>query len=193
MGLPSMRAHCLVRKLCFLRKLMDGVAESSSLLGSRMFGVFGSEQESTGLVRECLELEEWYATSFTEALCSNDADRPGAREIREAIHGSGKGKLLDECECRSDAVVVVRVEREIGCCRLWDYGRDRGPKCITGLRAFIRINCCPKCDVSRLGEGTTLLAHVIDMHVSAGFSAVDLLQQNRQQILVRNSSKLDYP
>ena len=43
--------------------------------------------------------------------------------------------------------------------------------------------------MSRLGEGTTLLAHVIDMHVSAGFSAVDLLQQNRQQILV--SSKLE--
>ena len=28
--------------------------------------------------------------------------------------------------------------------------------------------------VSRLREGTTLLAHVIDMHISAGFSAVDL-------------------
>ena len=108
------RSLILVCYLCFLRKLTDGVAESSSLLGSRMFGVFGSEQESTGLVRECLELEEWYATSFTQALCSNDADRPGAHEIREAIHGSDKGKLLDECECRSDAVVVVRVEREIG-------------------------------------------------------------------------------
>ena len=70
--------------------------------------------------------------------------------------------------------MVVRVEREIGWCRLWDCGRDRGPKCIAGLRAFVWIitypahanNCCPKCDVSRLGEGTTLLAHVIDMHVS---------------------------
>ena len=64
-----------------------------------------------------------------EALCSNDDDCPGAREIREAIHDSDKGKLLGECECRSDAVVVVRVEREIGWCRLLDCGRDRGPKC----------------------------------------------------------------
>ena len=55
-------------------------------------------------------------------LCSGDADRPGACEIREPIHSSDTGKLLDECECRSDAVVVVRVEREIGWCRLWDCG-----------------------------------------------------------------------
>ena len=181
MGLPSMRAHCMPgdeTMLVILHKLTNVVAESASLLGARILGALGSEQESIRLVRECVELEEWYGTSFTEALCSNDADHPGAREIREAIHGSEKGKLLDECECRSDAVVVVRVERETGWCRLWDCGRDRGPKCIAGLRAFIRIiiahanNCCPKCDVSRLEEGTTLLAHVIDMHVSAGFSAV---------------------
>ena len=63
---------CMVRKLCFLRRLRDGVAESTSLLGARMFGTFGlgaSEQESTWLVLECLELvEEWYGMSFTEEL-----------------------------------------------------------------------------------------------------------------------------
>ena len=108
---------------------------------------------------------------FTEALCSKDADRPGAR---------GSEKLfmvvtVDECEGRSDAVVVVRIEREIGWwCRLWDCGRDRGPKCIAGLRALVRIltypayamNCCLKCDVDRLGEEMTLLAHVIDLQDS---------------------------
>ena len=67
-----------------------------------------------------------------------------------------------------------------------------GPKCIAGLRAFIRIiiahanNCCPKCDVSRR-EGTTLLAHAIDMHVSAGFSAVDLLNS----LFMDNSSNFE--
>ena len=78
-------------------------------------------------------------------------------------------------------------------------GVDRGPKCIAGLRAFVRIitypehanNCCPKCDVSRLGEGTTycLLAHdiVIDMHVSAEFSAVDLLDS----LFMDNSSNFE--
>ena len=92
----------------------------------------------------------------------------GAREIRDAVHGCDREKLLDECEGRSDAVVVVRIEREIGWCKLWDCGRNRGPKCIAGLRALVRIltypvhamNCCPKCDVDRLGEGMTLLAHV---------------------------------
>ena len=47
-----MRAHCLVRKLCFLRKLTDGDAECAFLLGAKMLEAFGSDQKSTGLVRE---------------------------------------------------------------------------------------------------------------------------------------------
>ena len=47
---------------------MDGVAESASLLGARMLGAFGSDQQSTWLVREYSVLEEWYVT---EALCNN--------------------------------------------------------------------------------------------------------------------------
>ena len=94
------------------------------------------------LIQECSELEEWYGTSLTEVLCSNDANRPGAREIKETIHGCNKGKLLDEC--RSDAVLVVRIEREIGWCKLWDCGgRDRGSKCIAGLRTLVRILTYP--------------------------------------------------
>ena len=65
---------------------------------------------------------------------------------------------------------------------MWDSGRDKGPKCIAELRTPLWIltypahakNCCLKCEVSRLGEGMTLLAHVINVHTSAGFSAVEL-------------------
>ena len=195
MGMPSMRAHCLVRKLCFLRKLTDGDAECASLLGAKMLEAFGCDQKSTWLVRECLELEEWYGLGFTEVLCSEDADRPGARGIRDAVHECDREKLLDECEGRSDAVVVVRIEREIGWCKLWDCGRDRGPKCIAGLRALVRIltypahamNCCPKCDVDRLGEGMTLLAHVIEKHTSARFTSAQLLNS----LFEDNSSDFD--
>ena len=56
----------------------------------------------------------------------NHADHPGAREIKETIHGCNKGKLVDECEGRSDAVLVVRIEREIGWCKLRDCDRYRG-------------------------------------------------------------------
>ena len=34
------------------------------------------------------------------------------------------------------------------------------------------MNCCPKCDVDRLGEEMTLLAHVIEKHTSAGFTSM---------------------
>ena len=57
MGWHSMKAMCVVRKLCFLRKLTDSAEESASLLGARTLKAFGGNQESTMLVRECLDLE----------------------------------------------------------------------------------------------------------------------------------------
>ena len=143
----------------------------------------------------CRSAWSWYGLGFTEVLCSEDADRPGARGIRDAVHECDREKLLDECEGRSDAVVVVRIEREIGWCKLWDCGRDRGPKCIAGLRALVWIltypahamNCCPKCDVNRLGEGVTLLAHVIEKHTSARFTSAQLLNS----LFEDNSSDFD--
>ena len=46
------------------------------------------------------------------------------------------------------------------------------------------MNCCPKCDVDRLGEGMTLLAHVIEKHTSARFTSMQLLIED-------NSSDFD--
>ena len=44
-----------------------------------------------------------------------------------------------EFEGRSDTVLVVRIEREIGWCKL----QGRGPKCIAGLRTLVEIITYP--------------------------------------------------
>ena len=103
--------------------------------------------------------------SLAEALCNNDADR---HEIRETIHGCDKGKLLDECEGRINAVLVVRIEREIGRCKLWAVASAYNVHVWILTYLANTNNCYLKCDV----------AHVIDMHVSAEFSAVDLLNSS---------------
>ena len=102
-----------------------------------MLVAFGCDQKSTWLVRECLELEEWHGFGFTEVLCSEDADRLGARGIGDAVHECDREKLLDECEGRN-AVVVVRIEREIRWCKLWDCGRDRCPSLFHPLKNLSR-------------------------------------------------------
>ena len=82
------------------------VMQSASLLGAKMLEAFGSDQKSTGLVRECLELEEWYGLGFTEVLCSKDPDRPGARGIRDAVHGCDREKLLDDMSVRVGVMLL---------------------------------------------------------------------------------------
>ena len=49
------------------------------------------------------------------------------------------------------------------------------------------MNCCPKCDVDRLEEGMTLLAHVIEKHTSARFTSMQLLNS----LFEDNSSDFD--
>ena len=71
-----LRARCLVRKLCFLHKLTWELGTLCSWEPWELWTSFGSDLESTLLVQECSELEEWYGTSLAEALCSNDADHP---------------------------------------------------------------------------------------------------------------------
>ena len=61
---------------------------------------------------------------------------------------------------------MVRIEREIGRCKLWAVASAYNVWILTYLAHT--NNCCLKCDV----------AHVIDMHVSAEFSAVDLLNSS---------------
>ena len=61
MGCPSMRARVLVRKLCFLQKLVLG---DGSNLGSRMLRSLADDVESVTLMRKCRELEEAFGTRY---------------------------------------------------------------------------------------------------------------------------------
>ena len=104
------------------------------------------------------------------------------REMKETILGIDMEKLLEDVEDREDAKLIVRVEREVGWLRLWDWCRDYGPKAIAGLRSFVRIvtypsharNYCPKCETENLDEGT-LLGHFLVAHSTAKFNSEELL------------------
>ena len=170
LGWPSMRAMCLVRKLCLLLKLMDGDAKSANLLGAKTLEAFGEDKGSTLLVRECVELEESYGTVFVENICKVSDDCPSGRYMKETIYNLDRETLISDSKSRSDTVLLARIEKKIDWCKLWDLCRDHGPKSVVGLRAFLRIivhpahanKCCPKCDIDKLDA--SLLSHVIVDH-----------------------------
>ena len=57
LGWPSVHARILVRKLCFLKRL---VSRDGSKLGSRMLRLLADDTETVSLVRECRELEQTF-------------------------------------------------------------------------------------------------------------------------------------
>ena len=65
LGWPSVHATILVRKLCFLKRLVSG---DGSKHGSRMLRSVADDTETVSLVHECRELEEAFGTSFTDRL-----------------------------------------------------------------------------------------------------------------------------
>ena len=113
-------------------------------------------------------------------LCVDGGDCPSDREIGDMLFGLAS---TDDGEERCDVVMIARVEKEIGWCRLWYCSRDHGPKAVAGLRAFVRIvthpahacSCCPICNIEAMEEDSSLLSHVIDLHTSARFNEQELL------------------
>ena len=65
LDIPTMKCRILVKKLGFLRRVMEG--DLDSLRGSVMLALC-DEVESICLVRECREMEECFRTHFTKDM-----------------------------------------------------------------------------------------------------------------------------
>ena len=140
---------------------------------------------STCLVRECRDLEQYFGTDFTAAILQQDADPcPHPRDIKEEITTRDRDLLLTQHEGRADMSIVVEVERAIGWPRLWDLALDNGAKHIEGLRNLVRVitfpphamQACPLCEREEISRDS-LLCHVLDSHTDCHFSSTELLQE----------------
>ena len=82
LGWPSVDARILVRKLCFLKRLVLG---DGSKLGSRMLRSLADDTETLSLVCECRELEKAFGTSFTDGILeAGEGEGPHPQEIRKS-------------------------------------------------------------------------------------------------------------
>ena len=181
----SAEAHCLTRKLCFLRRITDS---SSDTLSSQTLFALSDDIESVCLIRECLELEEHFNTNFTHLLLLSSSDsesdeesRPSPRQIKDQIVRTDKSLLLEKCRKNEDTRLIGDITRMVSWSKLWDLALNDGPKCVNALRAFVRIisypshsnRACPLCDVNSLDS--SLLAHILSSHADSSNDASDIL------------------
>ena len=105
LGWPSVHARILVRKLCFLKRLVSG---DGSKLGSRMLRSLADDTETVSLVRECRELEEAFGASFTDRIQeAREGEGPHPREIKKEIMGRDQAQRMDRCS-QEDRVLVFK-------------------------------------------------------------------------------------
>ena len=64
MDMLSAEARCLIRKLCFLRRITDHSSVNADTLSSQILFALSDDIESVCLVHECLELEDQFETIF---------------------------------------------------------------------------------------------------------------------------------
>ena len=75
-----------------------------------------------------------------------------------------------------DTKLISESAQVISWCKLWDQALDKGPRCVNGLMALVRIvtypspanQVCPKCEVNELE--VSLLVHILLEHFNARFS-----------------------
>ena len=206
----SARARCLERKLCFLHRITKDLNIPTDKLSSHMFCALSDDIESTCLVWECLDLEDYFELKLTRpvlaGVCALDDDPEpvsslSLRELKKIIFSRDKALLLEKCAANDDTKLISEIAQVISWSKLWDQALDKGPRCVNGLKALVRIitypshatRVCPKCDVNELE--VSLLAHILLEHSNARFSELDLLgallNSNHNQVLPDSTSSVD--
>ena len=185
MDMLSAEARCLIRKLCFLRRITDHSSVIADTLSSQILFALSDDIKSVCLVRECLELEEHFETNFTQLLLtsnseSNEESRPSLRQIRDLISKQDKQLLLDKCSSNDDTCLIADITKMVSWSKLWDLALDGGPRCVRSMWAFVRIisypsysnSACPICDTNSLDS--SLLAHILYTHMDVAYGISDI-------------------
>ena len=79
--------------------------------------------------------------------------------------------LLEKCAANDDTKLISEIAQVISWSKLWDQALEKGPRCVNGLKALVRIitypshatRVCPKCDVNELE--VSLLAHILLLYL----------------------------
>ena len=165
LDVPTMKCRVLVRKLGFLKRVME--RDIDSLSGCVVLAL-SKEVNSICLVRECRELEECFGTRFAEAILSKNAC--SLREIKKVIMEVDKTKILERCG--EKAPMIAKMAVCPGWAKLWDHALDLGWKAVLGLQMVSRAmshhgrgdHPCHMCEDKTPLKEDSVLDHILSVH-----------------------------
>ena len=99
-----------------------------------MILALSDDADSSYLVKECKELEEWFGLTFTDIILSGSLG--SIRKMKKEMLALNKKKHADRC--LEKAIMVAEVSRQIGWSRLWDAALHFGWKTVKGLQLLSR-------------------------------------------------------
>ena len=118
----SARARCLDRKLCFLHRITTDLDTATDRLSSHMFCALSDDIKSTCLVRECLDIEDYFELKLTRPIlagvCALDDDpKPvsslSPRDLKKIIFSRDKALLLEKYAANDDTKLISEIAQVI--------------------------------------------------------------------------------
>ena len=161
MGFQSVQCRILVRKLGFLRRVLD--SDPKSVSGRVVETLSHDGTSSTGVDRECMELEESCGVMITKGKLGGQ--RSWIRCQKEGLRKFDREQLLKRF--RVKAPVAAMVQERGGWLRLWDSVMNYRIQHIRDLQILMSNHGtgqhpCPLCRTSDLT--ITVLEHVLLAH-----------------------------
>ena len=129
---PSLRAIILVRKLFFLKHVVNG----SDGVSSEVFKAIAMVNvNSIQLVKECRYLEEYFNTNFTSNILQNN--EVCKKELKEVIFKNDWNQSLQKAHSHCSTIIIAKVAEVTSWMKIWDVTLDKGPRGTKSMLALL--------------------------------------------------------
>ena len=156
---PSLHARILVRKLFFLKRVVDG----SDGVSSEVFKAIAMVNvNSIQLVKECRYLEEYFHTNFTSNILQNN--EVCKKELKEVIFKNDWNQSLQKAHSHCSTIII----EVTSWMKIWDVTLDEGPRGTKSMLALLYeittpfISTCQFCGLTELD--LSLFHHLMEDH-----------------------------
>ena len=172
LDVPSIRSQILVRKLCFLAKMLNKEEDlHHHSLGKNLFTALAMKDiYNIALVSQCMYVEEGIGSDYT-AKCLNDPSNAIAisKVCSEDIYNRSRQSSLQKARNHNLALRdLVKVHDRCPWIKIWDWALDFGVKGTKTCQLILRLltrrifkdSVCDKCD-QKFSENDTYLGHAL--------------------------------
>ena len=160
---PSIRARVLIKKLCYLKRVLSS---DNDKLSSEVLKFFASRDISTlTIVEQCRYLEGVYETDFTAEVLTTTVSK---RELQKRILATDKEYRLKLYHTHQSLKHIIAAPSWL---KIWDMALDHGARGTKAAVCFFSSlsrplfgdRLCPHCNLS-IPQDFSYLEHLVETH-----------------------------